>query len=119
MPDRTLAIVFRNPHPQRSPVRTKLYLLRSDGGSLHIDYPHQGSIDPNRAGPHASSDLRGAVIATSSCQTNGMQCNHRPIESCPGTNRRQARSRRTAGLEAHDSTEQNRWLGITRTHYQQ
>jgi hypothetical protein len=50
MPDRTLAIVFRNPHPQRSPVRTKLYLLRSDGGSLHTDYPHQGSIDPNRAG---------------------------------------------------------------------
>ena len=38
MPDRTLAIVFRNPHPQRSPVRTELYLFRRDGSSAHIDY---------------------------------------------------------------------------------
>jgi len=50
MPDRTLTIVFRNPHPQRSLLRTRLYLLRRDGGSVHIDHPHQGeSIDPNRA----------------------------------------------------------------------
>jgi hypothetical protein len=50
MPDRTLAIVFRNPHPQRSPIRTKLYLLRRDGSSVHIDYPHHGeSIDTNAA----------------------------------------------------------------------
>jgi hypothetical protein len=48
MPDRTLAIVFRNQHPQRSPIRTKLYLLRRDGSSVHIDYPHHGaSIDAN------------------------------------------------------------------------
>ena len=41
MPDHTLAIVFRNPHPQRSPMRAKLYLLRRDGSNLHIDYPDQ------------------------------------------------------------------------------
>jgi hypothetical protein len=44
MPDRTLAIVFRNPHPHRSPIRTKLYLLRPDGSSVHIDYPNQGEF---------------------------------------------------------------------------
>jgi hypothetical protein len=31
MSDRTLAIVFRNPHPKRSPIRTELYLFRRDG----------------------------------------------------------------------------------------
>jgi hypothetical protein len=41
MSDHTLAIVFRNPHPQRSPMRAKLYLLRRDGSSVHIDYPDQ------------------------------------------------------------------------------
>jgi hypothetical protein len=50
MPERTLAIVFRNSHPQRSPIRTKLYLLRRDGSSVHIDYPHNGeSIHANAA----------------------------------------------------------------------
>jgi hypothetical protein len=43
MSDRTLAIVFRNPHPQRSPMRAKLYLLRQDGSSVHTDYPDQGN----------------------------------------------------------------------------
>jgi hypothetical protein len=42
MPERTLAIVFRNPHPQRSPIRSKLYLFQRDGSSVHIDYTHQG-----------------------------------------------------------------------------
>ena len=41
MPDHTFAIVFRNPHPQRSPMRAKLYMLRQDGSSMHIDYPNQ------------------------------------------------------------------------------
>jgi hypothetical protein len=44
MPDPTLAIVFRNPHPQRSPVRTELYLIRRDGSSAHIVYPNQGDF---------------------------------------------------------------------------
>jgi hypothetical protein len=49
MPDGTLTIVFRNPHPQRSPIRTKLYLFRRDGSSVHIDNPHHGeSIDANQ-----------------------------------------------------------------------
>jgi hypothetical protein len=43
MPDHTCTIVFRNPHPQRSPMRAKLYLLRPDG-SVHIDYPDQGRL---------------------------------------------------------------------------
>lgn len=41
MSDRTLAIVFRNPHPQRSPIRTELYLFRRDGSSAHINYMNQ------------------------------------------------------------------------------
>jgi len=36
MPNHTLAIVFRNPHPQRSPIRTELYLFRRDGSSEHF-----------------------------------------------------------------------------------
>jgi hypothetical protein len=44
MPDRTLAIVFRNPHPQRSPIRTELRLVRRDGSSAHIDYTDQGDF---------------------------------------------------------------------------
>jgi len=39
MPDHTFAIVSRNPQPQRSPMRAKLYLLRRDGSSVHVDYP--------------------------------------------------------------------------------
>jgi len=46
MPDRTLAIVFRNAHPQRSPVRSELYLLRRDNSSAHRDYPDEAnSVD--------------------------------------------------------------------------
>jgi len=41
MSDQTLAIVFRNPHPQRNPIRAKLYLLGRVGSSVHIDYPDQ------------------------------------------------------------------------------
>jgi len=42
MPNRTLAIVFRNPHPQRSPIRTELHLFRRDGCGVHIDFANQG-----------------------------------------------------------------------------
>ena len=44
MQDHTCTIVVRNPHPQRSPMRAKLYLLRQDGSSLHIDYPDEGGF---------------------------------------------------------------------------
>ena len=39
----TLAIVFRNPQPQRSPIRAKLSVLRVDGSSTHTGYPDQGN----------------------------------------------------------------------------
>jgi len=54
MPDNTFAIVFRNPHPQRSPMRAKLYLLRREGSSVHIDYPEQG--DPIRRNRSRQAD---------------------------------------------------------------
>ena len=44
MADHTFTIVVRNPHPQRSPMRAKLYLLRPDGSSAHIDYPDQEGV---------------------------------------------------------------------------
>jgi hypothetical protein len=44
MPDHTFVIVFRNSHPQRTPMRAKLYLLRREGSSVHIDYPAQGGF---------------------------------------------------------------------------
>jgi len=44
MPDRRLAVVFRNPHPQRSAIRTELYLFRRDGSSVHIYYPDRGDL---------------------------------------------------------------------------
>lgn len=36
MPDRTLAIVFRNPDPKRIPIHTELYLFRRDGSGAHL-----------------------------------------------------------------------------------
>ena len=36
MSDLTLAIIFRNPRPKRSPIDNELYLLRSDGSSSRI-----------------------------------------------------------------------------------
>jgi hypothetical protein len=44
MSDRTLAIAFRNPHPQRSPIRTELYLFRRNGSSTRINYANQGAF---------------------------------------------------------------------------
>jgi hypothetical protein len=35
MSNRTLAIVFRNAHPQRTPVRSELYLLRGNACARH------------------------------------------------------------------------------------
>ena len=40
-------------------------------------------------------------------QTSGIECNHRSITSCGGTNCRQGRSRRTARIETYDPAEQN------------
>jgi len=40
----TLAIIFRNPCPRRSPVHTELYLFRADGSSTRIDYTDQGDF---------------------------------------------------------------------------
>jgi hypothetical protein len=42
MPDPSLAIVYRNPHPKRSPINNELYLLRRDGSGSHIHYSDQG-----------------------------------------------------------------------------
>jgi hypothetical protein len=47
MSDPTLAIVFRNPRPKRSPIDNELYLLRCDGSSSHIHYSNKGEL--NRA----------------------------------------------------------------------
>ena len=47
MSDLTLAIIFRNPRPKRSPIDNELYLLRRDGSSSHIHYSDKGEL--NRA----------------------------------------------------------------------
>ena len=47
MSDPTLAIIFRNPRPKRSPIDNELYLLRRDGSSSHIHYSNKS--DSNRA----------------------------------------------------------------------
>jgi hypothetical protein len=44
MSDLTLSIVFRNPHPQRSPIRTELYLFRRDGSCTRVDYTNEGDF---------------------------------------------------------------------------
>lgn len=55
MPDRTLSIVFRNPHPQRSPITTELYLFRRDGSCTRIDYT-------NRDDFHQREDLSAPIV---------------------------------------------------------
>jgi hypothetical protein len=47
MSDPTLAIIFRNPRPKRSPIDNEFYLLRRDGSSSHIHYSDKGEL--NRA----------------------------------------------------------------------
>ena len=47
MSDPTLAIVFRNPRPKRSPIDNELNLLRPDGSSSHIHYSNKDKL--NRA----------------------------------------------------------------------
>jgi len=47
MSDLTLAIIFRNPGPKRSPIDNELYLLRRDGSRSHIHYSDKGEL--NRA----------------------------------------------------------------------
>jgi hypothetical protein len=44
MSNRTPAIVFRNPHLQRSTIRTQLCLFRHDGSSAHIECMNQGDF---------------------------------------------------------------------------
>jgi hypothetical protein len=41
MPERTLAIVFRNPQPKRTPIHTEFYLFRRDGSCTRIDYGNE------------------------------------------------------------------------------
>jgi hypothetical protein len=45
MSDLTLAIIFRNPRPKRSPIDNELYLLRSDGSSSRIHYSDKGELN--------------------------------------------------------------------------
>ena len=45
MSDPTLAIIFRNPRPKRSPIDNELYISRRDGSSSHIHYSDQGGLD--------------------------------------------------------------------------
>jgi hypothetical protein len=47
MSDPTLAIIFRNPLPKRSPIDNELYLLRRNGSISHIHYSNKGEL--NRA----------------------------------------------------------------------
>lgn len=51
MPDPTLAIIFRNPQPKRSPVRNELCLLRRDGSSSQIHYSDQGEAGEETGRP--------------------------------------------------------------------
>ena len=60
MSDHRLAIVFRNPNPQRNPMRAKLYLLRRDGSNVHIDYPDREGF--HQAEPIAPSDECGQQV---------------------------------------------------------
>jgi hypothetical protein len=61
MPNRTLAIVFRNPHPQRSQIRTGPYLFRRNGSVVHIDYyTNQGEFR-RPEGVWASADRRSLL----------------------------------------------------------
>ena len=48
MSDHTLAIVFRNAHPQRTPIRSELYLLGDHSCSAHRDCPHYANSDRPR-----------------------------------------------------------------------
>lgn len=45
MSDLTLAIIFRNPRPKRSPIDNELCLLRRDGSSSHIHYSDQSGLN--------------------------------------------------------------------------
>jgi hypothetical protein len=48
MPERTLAIVFRNPQPKRTPIHTEFYLFRRDGSCTRIDCGNEATcIDPD------------------------------------------------------------------------
>jgi hypothetical protein len=49
MSDPTLAIIFRNPRPKRSPIDNELYITRRDGSSSQIHYSDQGGLDRSQA----------------------------------------------------------------------
>jgi len=49
MPDPTLAIIFRNPRPKRSPIDNELYITRRDGSSSQVHYSDQGGLDRSQA----------------------------------------------------------------------
>lgn len=48
----TLAIVFRNAHPERTPIRSELYLLPRDRTGVHRDYPNQANFFDPKSRPH-------------------------------------------------------------------
>ena len=70
MPDPTLAIVFRNSHPKRSPIDNELYLLRRDGSSSHIHYSDQGGLNRSEAPAVVKqfSRLDGTLLAKPAVQ---------------------------------------------------
>jgi hypothetical protein len=59
MSDPTLAIIFRNPLPQRSPIDNELYLLRRNGSRSDIHYSNKGEL--NRAEASANDYSTGTT----------------------------------------------------------
>lgn len=45
MSDHTLTIVFRNEHPQRTPICSELKVVRGDTSSPYWDYADQANSD--------------------------------------------------------------------------
>ena len=65
MSDHTLTIVFRNAHPQRTPISSELYLLRDHSSSAHRDCPDYANSDRPRylqPGNSASISLNQSAI---------------------------------------------------------
>jgi hypothetical protein len=72
MSDPTLAIIFRNPRPKRSPIDNELHLVRRDGSSSHIHYSNQGEL--NRVEASASDH---STVTTKEDGSFAFQCRSR------------------------------------------